>query len=489
MPRPIDKNLLADMFARAAELRAAHAGENKAAAGRVLLSSIFARARQLQGPRQARGPEEETTPLGRPRGGDQTARGWNEEADQRARPAQAGVDPDDLVRTRHLDRESAVEEFRSSLETLFADSDSGEEMLIATEPSAKPAPAPAPGPPSADQPARGPKLFTAAAEELFGMAMEDLEELVLAAWERRMRGEPAPPPAGPPAVAGLAPAAYAAGPVASPALVSLEDGELLLDKPKKKDLSSSDVDHILTDFSFDGGNPVPAAEVVRRSREQPVPQSAPQPVPQSSRHQAPAARDAAAATFFDPFARPIPLPAPRPPAADAFAAPAARGAPLDAFAPPPGVDAFGRPRPTGHTPPPPSWRTGSGPQPALPPTQGPTWRASSGQQPALPGGWQPQAPQAPQAPQPQQPLQAAPHVPAGWPFVDGPTVVSPQRAPSARLEPPVPPASGRHTRPPAPGKAPPPAGAKPRSPPSGEGFDPFAPSWWDDKPSDGDVKL
>lgn len=489
MPRPIDKNLLADMFARAAELKTTRSPDGRAA-GRVLLSSIFARARELQVRPGVPAPEEDTAPMNRARdAGDQVARGWNEEADQRAR-APEGVDPDDLLRTRHLDRESAVEEFRSSLEALFSESDSDEQMLIATDAAAVAAwPAPSAGAPSDGQAARGSKLFTAAAEELFGMAMEDLEELVLEAWERRMRGEPAPAPAprGAPS-----PPAYAAGPTASPALASLEDGELLL-TPKKKDLSSSDVDHILTDFAFDGGNPVPAAEVVRRAKEQVQAPPSPQPLqpqpppPQAVRTSVVAPREDAAATLFDPFARPLPLPSsPRSPAAapvaDAFAAPPRGG---DAFAPP-GLDAYGRPRAPGQTPPP-TWRVGSGPQPALP-APGPTWRVGSGQQPALPGGWQPQPPQAPQ-PQPP-PHVPTPHVPASWPFVeDPPPAPPPQRSPAGRLEPPVRQAPGRHGKPGAPGQAPPPQGEKPRSPPSGEGFDPFAPSWWDERSSDGDVKL
>lgn len=279
MTRPIDAKLLAEMFARAAEIKVSRSGDG-GRSGRELLESIFTRARELQLD-QAAGREDDTAPLVGGRraradaatpaaGSDEIARGWNEEADIRRAPPR-GVDPDDLVRTRFLERrESAIEEFRSSLEALFAQSDSDEAPLPADS-TEEPVDLAASDERPLPDPAAlgGSALFTQAAEALFGVALEELEQLVLEAWERRVRGEPSPVLAPPPP----------ADPAASPALASLEDGEPLLTPEVEKALTSSDVDHLLSGFAFEGGNPVPAAEVARRARDPLRPAPAPTPAP------------------------------------------------------------------------------------------------------------------------------------------------------------------------------------------------------------------
>src|SRR5688500_10443477 len=267
------------MFAKAAELKAAQSSDGEAA-GRELLEAIFASARELKPaepdedePRpedtvvnlKARGKKKGKKARQAPAEGEAVAKGWNEKAS-----LPAGVDPDDFMSTRAIDpaimqeaRKSAIDEFRSSLEALFHDSDDDEFFGVGLESSSgdgalntlRPdmsASSELPPVASEKPEEKNTKLFTAAAEALFGGDMESLEDLVLKAWERRMRGkevalassspDAAAANLSPPAPASLAPATPAPAPPAtpppvlpatteSPALASLEDGELLLNPP------------------------------------------------------------------------------------------------------------------------------------------------------------------------------------------------------------------------------------------------------------------
>lgn len=439
--RPIDAKQLAEMFARAAEIKVAREGRARRS-GRELLEAIFARARELQlAPPDRGGERPAPPPAAAPRPDGEVARGWNERTDGRA------VDPDDLVATRFLERDSAIEALRSSLEELFSagsdelplPADSTEEPLAARPGAARPA------------------LFTQAAEALFGGALEELEQLVLDAWERLVRGE-RPQPVAPAAPSPTAP------------LV--------------------DVDDLLSGFAFEGGNPIPAAELARRAREQGrAPAAAVEAgTPSTLAWGAPPGGRRPAADPDDPFARPAAGARPRPesvtvpdppalpprpplPPVDLLAGSTVHddGGPIplpisgqgtvhEDVAPIPLPPVAARPDATVHE------ECAPIPLPASPPRRD-AFAAHDAFAPP-PAGWA--APRVASTP---------PLVPAGWPFVDDPP--PPPPPPPARRDP----APGAHRRP-----APVPP-SKPAGPPSVDGFDPFAPSWWDERPSDDDVSL